>query len=166
MSWKGYSLKQIVSGKSANGSLLLEGFLKDYSKLAGVKLSNLQPSCPKCLNTYFNEYTLKNKIMNSNCDYKLHKKYNGIPLDFGSQVLVTNANITNEYAETLISRYLNIYKNKNEEFDVSLFFEKFPNNWNDKFFVKDEDLKLSELREKYPETKAISKTEFLEKLKQ
>ena len=36
------------------------------------------------------------------CEYKLHEKYNNIPLGFGSSVYVNNGNITNEYAEILL----------------------------------------------------------------
>lgn len=37
--------------------------------------------------------------------YILKAKYDGIPLGFGSPVLVTNANITKEYAEKLIKEH-------------------------------------------------------------
>ncbi|MBE1615341.1 hypothetical protein IDF54_10775 [Flavobacterium sp. SaA2.13] len=36
--------------------------------------------------------------------YRLHAKYENIPLEFGSPILVNNANITPEYAQKLLSR--------------------------------------------------------------
>lgn len=63
--------------------------------------------------------------MNKNrSQYKLLKKRNGIPLEFGSAVLVTNANITDEYAEILIKRY----KKVNPNFKLEDLFEVYPEN--------------------------------------
>lgn len=36
--------------------------------------------------------------------YVLHAKYENIPLEFGSPILVNNSNITEEYAQTLLSQ--------------------------------------------------------------
>ena len=38
-------------------------------------------------------------------EYQLKAKYNGIPLEFGSQTFVTNANITKEFAEKLLKTH-------------------------------------------------------------
>lgn len=185
--WAKYTLEQIVSGKSADGSLLLEGFLKEYAKLEGVSLSSLQPSCPTCLNRYYNEYILKHTIMKNKSQYKLHKRYNGISLGFGSQILLTNANLTDEYAEQLILRYLDVYEKRSEKFDIKVFFEEYPENWEDAHFEEaeeevdeveetkevieeglfneDSNLNLKQLRSKYPDIKAGSIVDFLSKIK-
>ena len=126
-----YSLEFIVGGVNPDGSKMLDTFLKTYSRETGVPLSNLNPSCRNCLTSYYNELLKKNRKMSKQSDYKLKNKFNGLPLAFGSPVLVTNANITNDYAETIISRYLDIYEKKEEEFTPELFFEEFPENWED-----------------------------------
>jgi len=57
--------------------------------------------------------------METNCNYTLHKKYNGIPLEISgknSSISVTNANITNEYAKILLKRFK----------EPSMVFSKFP----------------------------------------
>jgi hypothetical protein len=74
-------------------------FLKDYSETFNE--NNLNPSCDKCLERYFNNFKNLNKMENT-CKYKLHEKYNGIQLDFGSNVFVTNDNITDKLALQLI----------------------------------------------------------------
>lgn len=40
--------------------------------------------------------------MENQCKYRLHPRYENIPLEFGSPILVNNSNITNEYAEKLL----------------------------------------------------------------
>jgi hypothetical protein len=74
-------------------------FLKDYSQTFNE--NNLNPSCEKCLERYFNNFKNLNKMENT-CKYKLHAKYNGIQLDFGSNIFVTNDNITDKLAKELI----------------------------------------------------------------
>lgn len=53
--------------------------------------------------------------MKNNSQYRLKEKYNGIPLNFGSAILVNNSNLTDEYAFELLKR-----------FDKETIFEKFP----------------------------------------
>lgn len=53
--------------------------------------------------------------MENASEYTLKKKYNGISLKFGSSVMVTNINITNEYAKELLKR-----------FSAEHIFDKFP----------------------------------------
>ncbi len=55
--------------------------------------------------------------MENTCNYKLKAKYNGLPLAFGSQIYVTNNNITDEYAEKLLERY-----------EAEVIFDKYPVN--------------------------------------
>ncbi len=46
-------------------------------------------------------------------NYKLKEKYNGLPLKFGSNIYVTNINLTDEYAEILLKKH-----NAEDIFDV------------------------------------------------
>ena len=41
--------------------------------------------------------------MANTCNYRLHAKYENIPLEFGSPILVNNGNITDEYAQKLLA---------------------------------------------------------------
>ncbi len=180
MNWSSKTLEQIVGGKNLDGSSMLQSFLKDYAKLTSTLLSSLQPGCPSCLSKYYREYTLKTQIMSNECNYVLQKRYNGLPLAFGSKVLLNNTNLTDEYAEQLISRYLDIYESREDDFEPSLLFTKYPANWEDAQFEKEEvhvtsagsqeqepedaELTLSQLRKKYPGIKAGSAKSFLEKL--
>ena len=92
------TLTQSVTGK---GVPYLELFLKEYTSLFGGPVN---PSCPKCLTAYLTNYQNHFKAMQNTCDYKLHKKYENMPLQFGSPILVNNSNMTNEYAETLLEQ--------------------------------------------------------------
>ena len=60
--------------------------------------------------------------MENDCKYRLHKKREGLPLAFGSNIRVTNRNITDEYAKKLIERYSEVKK----DFDISYLFAKYP----------------------------------------
>ena len=53
--------------------------------------------------------------MQNNSQYRLKEKYNGIPLGFGSAVLVNNSNLTDEYALELLQR-----------FEAETIFDVFP----------------------------------------
>jgi hypothetical protein len=85
-------------------------FLKDYSQTFNE--NNLNPSCEKCLERYFNNFKNLNKMENT-CKYRLHAKYNGIQLDFGSNIFVTNDNITDKLAKELI---------KNPDFNNAIIY--------------------------------------------
>ena len=54
--------------------------------------------------------------------YKLHKKREGLQLEFGGSVFVTNDNITDKYAEKLIKRFKEI----NKDFKMDDLFEVYP----------------------------------------
>ena len=162
MEWGNKILKEIVGGKNADGSSMLESFLKDYSQLIGIKLSSLQPSCPNCLQRYYNEYILKTGNMENSCDYKLQKMFNGLPLEFGSSVFVHNGNITNEYAEKLISRYLDAADERGEEWLPDAIFAQYPDNWEDAHYPTEEEIAAAEAAEK-AEKEAAEKAEKAEK---
>lgn len=119
--WLDYKIENIVGGKSADGVSLLELFLKDYAK--EFNITTLNASCKKCLNTYLQNYKSKMMIMDSNCKYILHKKREGIQLEFGSNIFVNNNNITEEYANKLISKFKTVLGDK---FSMDYLFSKYP----------------------------------------
>lgn len=119
--WETMNIEQIIGGKTPDDVRLLELFLQDYSKLFSTKVN---PSCNKCLQGYLVKYKQKLQEMDSNCDYKLKKAFEGIPLAIsgkGSSTSLNNSNLTNALAEKLIKRL-----SKNKNFQVSQIFEKFP----------------------------------------
>jgi hypothetical protein len=54
--------------------------------------------------------------------YRLHKKREGIQLEFGGALLVNNENITDDYAKKLIARFKEIDPN----FKLEDLFEVYP----------------------------------------
>lgn len=84
---------------TGSGERYLELFLKEYTSIFKEKVN---PSCPKCLTEYLNRYKNHFNAMANTCNYRLHAKYENIPLEFGSPILVNNGNITDEYAEKLL----------------------------------------------------------------
>lgn len=111
MDFFGYTFEEIIGGKTADNLSLLELFLKEYETIFKTKVN---AGCSKCLKNYYNNY--KKKIMkNVNSNYKLKQKYNGIPLEFGSNIFVNNENITDAFAEKLLER-----------FDAEKIFEIYP----------------------------------------
>lgn len=93
------TIENIRGGKDASGVFYLESFLKEYTSIFPGKVN---PGCSKCLTEYLNRYKNHFKKMENKCAYKLHKKYENIPLEFGSDIVVNNANITNELALKLL----------------------------------------------------------------
>ena len=166
--WSNYNKEAIFKDKTRGG--LLSQFLKEYQEQFNVITT---PGCRKCLDRYFNNY-LKLTAMapeTNKCDYELHKKYNGIQLGTNGQP-IRNGEMTNEIAKELLEKHPHGAK----------LFSIIPAAKPDKEPVKDEteneivekeavelsndeDLTLKELRGKYPETKAASKADFLERLK-
>ena len=110
--WEGYDIEKIIGGVALDGTRLLKLFLIDYTTIFDEVVN---PSCSKCMGNYLLKYKLKIYEMQNNSQYRLKEKYNGIPLDFGSAVLVNNSNLTNEYALELLKR-----------FDKETLFDKFP----------------------------------------
>ena len=89
----------IATGKGSDGTLYLQLFLQEYARLFNEKVN---PSCPRCLNDYLTRYKKHYNTMANTCKYRLHAKYENIPLEFGSPILVNNSNITDEYALKLL----------------------------------------------------------------
>ncbi|MHA3787450.1 hypothetical protein ACX0HA_04505 [Flavobacterium hauense] len=89
----------VTRSVTGSGERYLELFLKEYTSIFKEKVN---PSCPKCLNKYLNRYKNHFNTMSNTCNYRLHAKYENIPLEFGSPILVNNGNITDEYAQKLL----------------------------------------------------------------
>ena len=110
--WENYDIEKIIGGVSPDGTRLLKLFLIDYTAMFDEVVN---PSCSKCMNNYLSKFKLKIYEMQNNSQYRLKEKYNGIPLNFGSAVLVNNSNLTDEYALELLER-----------FEKETIFDKFP----------------------------------------
>jgi hypothetical protein len=89
----------VTRSVTGSGERYLELFLKEYTSIFKEKVN---PSCPKCLTQYLTRYKNHFKAMANTCNYRLHAKYENIPLEFGSPILVNNSNITDEYAQKLL----------------------------------------------------------------
>ena len=172
LNWLETEVNNIVSGVTADGVKYLELFLKDYTKEFNTKVN---PSCNKCIADYLRKYKEKFQAMENSSNYQLHKKREHLQLEFGSNIRVSNANITNKYAETLIARYLPIHG----EETLDYLFSKYPAPPAKEDALKvaeqvkesevaiektDQDLTFKELQKKYPTIKARSRTKFLAKL--
>lgn len=120
MQWHKIDTGTIVSGVDVNGVPYLKQFLIDYKREFNVEVVNA--SCQKCIKNYHNEFKKKYGNMESTSNYRLHKKREGLPLEFGSSIRVNNKNITDDYAKKLIKRF----KAVNENFELSYLFDKYP----------------------------------------
>lgn len=91
----------VMNGVNSDGVRYLELFLKEYTS---VFKEAVNPGCSKCITTYLNKYKMKKSENKNNSGFRLHAKYENIPLEFGSPILVNNQNITEEYAQQLLNR--------------------------------------------------------------
>lgn len=169
--WIELDTKDIVSKVTTDGVKYLELFLQDYTKAFNKKVN---AGCGKCIAEYLKEYKQKYRIMENKSNFRLHKKREGIQLEFGSGIHVTNSNITDEYAMKLLKRYYTVHG----ESAVEILFDIYPDNiqfeatesqaetTTEDITEESDDttLSLPKLREKYPSISARSKKEFLEKL--
>lgn len=105
MDWRKLDKAAIFTGKDENGNRYLSQFLKDYQDTFHPDMINA--GCSKCLEDYYLTFTkyLSTMSKKESTGYKLKEKYNGIPLEFGSPVQVSNANLTDELAEKLIKKH-------------------------------------------------------------
>lgn len=94
-------ISTITHGKRGDGVRYLQLFMQEYTSLFNERVN---PGCPKCLTRYIKKYKNHFTAMPDTTKYRLHAKYQNIPLTFGSPILVNNANITPEYAQQLLSR--------------------------------------------------------------
>lgn len=120
MQWHKIDTGTIVSGVDVNGVPYLKQFLIDYKQEFNVEVVNA--ACQKCIKNYHIEFIKKYGNMENTSNYRLHKKREGLPLEFGSSIRVNNKNITDDYAKKLIKRF----KAVNEKFELSDLFDKYP----------------------------------------
>jgi hypothetical protein len=117
--WIEIGIDSILTNKDSEGVRYLQHFLKDYSDLTS---SQVNAGCNKCIAKYYINYINLLSDMENDCKYRLHKKREGLPLAFGSNIRVTNRNITDQYAKKLIKRFSDL----KQDFDPSYLFSKFP----------------------------------------
>ena len=118
--WHKIDIGQIIGGVAPDGSPLLKNFLIDYKKEFSVEVVNA--SCHKCILSYQQEFIKKYGDMENTSKYRLHKKREGLQLEFGSSIFVTNKNITDDYAEKLIKRFSTL----KPDFKLEDLFSQFP----------------------------------------
>lgn len=105
MNWLNIDKVVIFTGKDENGNRYLSQFLRDYKEAFGKE--EINAGCPKCLDSYYTKFTKHLSKMGEkiNSTYRLKAKYNGISLGFGSNVIVSNRNITDDLAEQLLKNH-------------------------------------------------------------
>lgn len=99
MDFTAMDIATVTHSITGSGVRYLELFLQEYTSIFKEKVN---PACPKCLTEYLTRYKNHYKAMANTSHYRLHAKYENIPLEFGSPILVNNSNITNEYAQQLL----------------------------------------------------------------
>jgi len=105
-------INAIITGQTDGGVRYLELFLKEYTSIFSEAVN---PGCNKCLTTYLEKYKKHFYKMSNTTGYILKAKYENLPLEFGSPILVNNGNITEEYARKLL-----------EHPDGERYFESMP----------------------------------------
>lgn len=118
--WHEMNVETIIGGKTSDNVSLLKLFLIDYKSEFFVETVNA--ACPKCIVSYHNEFIKKYNKMENKSQYLLHKKREGLQLEFGGSLIITNQNITDRYAEKLIKRF----KELNKDFKLDDLFEIYP----------------------------------------
>lgn len=118
--WHEMNVELIIGGKSADNVPFLKLFLLDYKQEFSVETVNA--SCQKCIVQYHKDFINKFRKMENTSKYLLHKKREGLQLEFGGSIFITNENITDRYAEKLVKRF----KEMNKDFKMEDLFEKYP----------------------------------------
>lgn len=118
--WYEMNVDLIIGGKTADNIPYLKLFLLDYKQEFSVETVNA--SCQKCIVQYHKDFINKFRKMENTSKYKLLAKREGIQLEFGGSIFVTNENITDRYAEKLVKRF----KELNPDFKMEDLFEVYP----------------------------------------
>lgn len=118
--WYEMSVELIIGGKTSDNIPYLKLFLLDYKQEFSVETVNA--SCQKCIVNYHKDFIKKFRTMENTSKYLLHKKREGLQLEFGGSIFVTNENITDRYAEKLVKRFKAI----NPGFKMDDLFEIYP----------------------------------------
>ena len=154
--YKEYGKSRTFGDKSKGG--LFSSFLKEYRDYFGVSVT---PGCNKCLTKYWSDYE-NIFIMNKQtveCAFRLKAKYNGIQQGANGQP-IRNGEMTDEVALKLLEWHP-LHK---ELFDIVPDIEIIAEINEDDNIKESDEMTLAELRERYPEIKARSVGDFLEKL--
>lgn len=103
--WKKIDKVTIFKGSDKNGNRYLNAFLSEYKDIFNPDMVNA--GCQRCLEDYYINFInyLQMGVEKKVTGYVLKSKYNGIPLEFGSGVLVTNTNMTQEYGDILLNNH-------------------------------------------------------------
>lgn len=156
--WRELDKVTIFNGKDENGNRYLSQFLKQYRETFGVYEVNA--GCERCLNDYYTKFIKHLDTMSNEkqeCKFKLKKKYEGIQKEFGSRDFVTNANLTDETAIFLLENHA---RGKDLFAEIPKELPEIPSKE-----VKDEDMKLKDLKAKYPKVQpSTKKAVFLERV--
>lgn len=96
MDWGKYTPDTVRTGKDKNGNRLILQFSKDYKKRMG---QDLDIGCPKCFRNDFQKYLKKEDMPDKKTEWKIKPMYEGVSLGFGSKVILSSSNITDELAE-------------------------------------------------------------------
>jgi hypothetical protein len=177
--WGDYDKQTIWADKKRGG--LLVSFLTDYREMFNQQVN---ASCKKCFENYYNNYlnsTGQMEIKKNECDYELLAKYNGMQIGHGGRP-IRNGEMTNKIAKELLEwhplgeglfKVTPLKTRHAEELAASqaAFAEKFNRELAEKHaethgIKSDEELTLTELREKHPDFKSNSKAGFLAKLQE
>ncbi|MAX50547.1 MAG: hypothetical protein CMH22_01030 [Methylophaga sp.] len=105
--WRNIDKATILTGTDENGNRYLSQFLKEYEQTFQPDMINA--GCQRCLDDYYNKFikylnTMGTKVKNES-GYKLKAKYDGIPLEFGSQTFVRNSTITKQQGDFLLKNH-------------------------------------------------------------
>lgn len=103
--WNNYQSHQVKNDVDASGNRLISAFAKDYKSVFGLDI------CPNCndfqikFQNFLKQIDIMSKSKSKNSGYVLKKKYQNIPLGFGSPIYVNNDNMTDEYAQRLLKNH-------------------------------------------------------------
>lgn len=101
--WLKYTAVEVKTGTDENGNRLLSQFAADYKSVFN---NDICPNC-KSFNTNYQKFLTHTKTMEkvNNSGYVLKKKYENIPLKFGSSIYLNNQNLTDKHAKTLLENH-------------------------------------------------------------
>lgn len=100
--WKTYQAKEVLTGNDENGNRLLSLFARDYKIITKSELCSSCNNFTEKFNQFIEKLENMKNIENKNSVFQLNPMYDNIPLDFGSQIYVSNENLTNELALQLL----------------------------------------------------------------
>ena len=86
--WHEMNVELIIGGKTADNVPYLKLFLIDYKTEFSIETVNA--SCQKCIVAYHREFIKKYSTMENTSNYQLHKKREGLQLEFGGSLFITN----------------------------------------------------------------------------